>query len=62
MIVALMTDSAGRTASVHYDYILKHQFLQLHVYVAIEGFVVYTGRDYGLHLNVMITYTRYGRT
>ena len=30
--------------------------------VAIEGFVVYTGEDYGLHLNVLITCTNYGRT
>ena len=37
MIVALMTDSAGRTASVHYDYILKHLFLQLHGYIMIMG-------------------------
>ena len=35
MIVALMTDSAGRTASVYYDYILKYQFQQLHVYIMI---------------------------
>ena len=29
-------------------------YLNKGTYIAIEGFVVYTGGDYGLHLNVML--------